>query len=86
MADACSERLLLRWRHLTNFSFRLFIMQFLPNIIAVILVPTLLLAVLYFGPNAIVECEWRIEQAAIENGMSAAIRVNDQMCCLFISI
>lgn len=52
-------------------------MKLLPNMIAIILVPILLFVVLYIGPNAIVSCEWRKEQSAIENGMSTAIRVGD---------
>uniref|UniRef100_A0A0M3IK99 G_PROTEIN_RECEP_F1_2 domain-containing protein n=1 Tax=Ascaris lumbricoides TaxID=6252 RepID=A0A0M3IK99_ASCLU len=52
-------------------------MQLLPNMIAIILVPILVFVVLYIGPNAIVSCEWRKEQSAIENGMSTAIRVGD---------
>uniref|UniRef100_A0A0M3HG04 ABC transporter permease n=1 Tax=Ascaris lumbricoides TaxID=6252 RepID=A0A0M3HG04_ASCLU len=51
-------------------------MKLLPNMIAIILVPILLFVVLYIGPNAIVSCEWRKEQSAIENGMSTAIRVD----------
>ncbi|VDM38954.1 unnamed protein product [Toxocara canis] len=51
------------------------VMKLLPNVIILIIVPGVLAIVLLVGPTAIVGCEWRKEQIAIENGMSTAIRL-----------